>query len=176
MLHARKMRLVPYYEKEGAKGNDFPILSKAEPDRRFDDHERDKYFRIIDSKTVQTPGTPLTRLYREIYHVLHANALNDPDKWQVYRQILQKYLHKLPPPSSGKKKIEPKRYEDKNVKPISEDKILESVPKKFQIKEKKLMDFTRNVENVEWDHKGSVNFRSIFVCYASSQHTAWVCW
>lgn len=145
------MRLVPYREDDA----DLPTLSRVEPDRQFVD-ERDKYFRIVDAKTVQTPGTPLTRLDREMYDILHTDALNDHDKWQIYNQILQKYLHKLPARPAEKKKIEPKKETDKNVIPISDDKILESVPKKFKNKAKKLLDFAKNVDNVEWDEKGLV--------------------
>ena len=146
------MRLVPYHEDD----NDLPTLSRAEPDRRVNDDERDKYFRIVDTKTVQTPGTPLTRLDHEMYDILHTDALNDHDKWQIYRQILQKYLHKLPARPAEKKKIQPKKDEDKNVIPISDDKILETVPNKFKNKAKKLLDFAKSVGNIEWDDKGLV--------------------
>lgn len=149
-MHARKMRLVPYHEGEE---HDLSTLSKVEPDYRVD-KERDKYFRIVESKTVQTPGTPLSRLDREMYDILHTDALNDRDKWQIYRQILQKYLQKLPTPS-GKKKIESKKSDD-NKPPVSNDEILKTVPKKFHIKAKKLLDFAQNVGNIRWDDKGLV--------------------
>ena len=95
MLHAKKMRLVPHHE-----GDDLPNLTHAEPDCY---NVRDKYLCNVDTKTVQTPGTSLTRLDREMYDILHSNALEDRDKWPVYCQISQKYLRK-PPVKSEKKK------------------------------------------------------------------------
>lgn len=128
-----------------------PTLSSVEPDRQIDS-DRDKYFRIIDSKTVQTPGTTLTRLDREMYDILHSNSLDDRDKWQIYRQILQKYLHKL---SSKPEKKTPK-IEAKKTFALNDEKIMESVPKKFKGKAKQLLDFARNLENVEWDGTGAI--------------------
>lgn len=146
MLHAKKMRLVPYNEDEV-----LPTLSSVEPDHRINS-ERDRYFRITDSKTVQTPGTPLTRLDREMYDILHSDSLDDRDKWQIYRQILQKYLQKLP--SKPEKKS--LKIEGKKTFALTDEKIMESVPKKFKGKAKQLLDFARNLENVEWDETGAV--------------------
>ena len=67
MLHAKKMRLVPYYEDDEHPDRFLPV-NKVRADDKIDT-KRDNYFRFINAETVQTPGTPLNRLDKEMHGI-----------------------------------------------------------------------------------------------------------
>ena len=163
------MRLVPYHEDDDKDSADFAKnclpVTRARPDDTIDT-ERDKYFRLVDTQTVQTPGTPLTRLDKEMHNILNSNYADDREKWLQYREILQKYLHKLPAKSAtttttAQQKPDTDQKKDDSESLVSDEKILDTVPVKFKTRAKKLLDFARTAENITWDEKGAVKVNGI---------------
>lgn len=98
----------------------------------------------------------MTRLDRQMHDILNADFVDDRDKWLTYRQVLQKYLRKLPVEDETDSDF--KKSETKNTSEpcVSDEKILETVPAKFKTRAKNLLDFARNISSIEWDDKGIV--------------------
>ena len=70
MEHARKMVLIPHENIQEISGRQQAPM-----------------------KTVQTPGTALTRLDSELSEILNSNVYaNERKKWIAYNQVLQRYL------------------------------------------------------------------------------------
>ena len=150
------MRLVPYYEYDEHPDSFLPV-TKVRADDEIDT-KQDNYFRLINAETVQTPGTPLTRLDKEMHGILNSDHTDDREKWLRYREILQKYLHNLPPKSTSQQKTvsDQKQNEKPSETRVTDDEILNTVPAKFKIKAQKLLDFARNAANIDWNDKGVV--------------------
>lgn len=108
-------------------------------------------------ETVQTPGTPLSRLDAEMNEILHANG-DDREKWARYQQVLFRYLElknaERPAPDP------PKNIAEDEGEPVDntmlDSSILDTVPKKFRNKAKNLVRRLRIAGNVKWDTRGDV--------------------
>lgn len=162
MLHAKKMHLVPYYDDDNDEISDslhksFLPVTKDLADDKIDT-KQDNYFRLVNAETVQTPGTPLTRLDKEMHVILNSSHADDREKWLKYREILQKYLHNLPAKSTSQQKSvsDQKQNENPLDARVTDDEILNTVPAKFKTKAKKLLDFARGSGNIDWNDKGVV--------------------
>lgn len=110
-------------------------------------------------KSVQTKGTILTRLDAEMSDILKSTEMDEREKCMLYHQTLQKYLqYKKETPkkeeesSNNEKETEKKTTLDN----LTNENIIETIPKKFQDKAKKLLDRLRLAGNVKWDNRGSL--------------------
>lgn len=153
MEHARKMVLIPH----------------------------DNIHRLTEVSTgppsVQTTGTPLSRLDSELSEILYSHSYkSERDKWTAYQQVLQRYLHLVEhennntvPNIPTKRKMETFDTANKNddIALINEVKsrlndtlIVDSVPKKFKSKAILLL---RNLHRdavgrkITWDRNGVVS-------------------
>lgn len=119
-------------------------------------------------KTVQTPGTPISRLDAELSDILYSppNSKDDSDerkKCLEYLKILQRYL--------CFKDIEKKKNFDseKLIETVQSDDsqtvedIIESVPKKYKSATKQLLLRIKNAGNVTWDQFGNVSIDGVSI-------------
>lgn len=128
MIHTKKMILVPY----------------------------DSSCCTTSPKTVQTPGTVISRLDEEMSNILNSNQFQDDrEKWLQYRQTLQRYLNLSHQPINDK--IEPTSSVGEEVESKITDKvILESVPKSFRGKAKLFLGYARREGKMFWNNNGEV--------------------
>lgn len=156
MEHARKMVLVPQESIE--------LLTRSSNDR-----------------TVQTPGTTLSRLDEEMNEILNSDNFKDErEKCKAYLQVLQRYLHfvggmkrNTTPPKDDALRVIYSRDEEEEGKEEEEKKnkigcmsdsfILESVPQKFRLKAKLLLDHLHsNASNrLNWDNYGTISIDGV---------------
>lgn len=80
MQHARKMVLVPE-----------DSINKIHQNIQNDTVVKEIQEQPI-LRTVQTPGTNLTRLDAELSEILNSDEANEHIKWKNYQQVLQRYL------------------------------------------------------------------------------------
>ena len=123
MKHARKMILVPF----------------------------DSTCRPACHPTVQTPGNPISRLDEEMSQILNSRDFtDDKEKWTMYSQTLQRYLHAVNPPAGGPQS-ETERVEEVR---INDQMILDSVPQTFKKRAKSFLEFLKQVKSLSWDENG----------------------
>lgn len=121
--------------------------------------------------SVQTPGTPTSRLDAEMNEILNSsNNMNEREKWQQYSQVLQRYLHFKD--SDRKHKKEEKEDENKeeneeaDVGGFTEQidtHILESVPSKYRHKSLQLLRHLRNFSGITWDADGKTFLDGVLI-------------
>lgn len=106
--------------------------------------------------TVQTPGTPLTRLDREMSEISASSKFKDErEKWSSYQEVLERYLRKknpdtvVKPPDDGLGKTEAEKEKDLNV-----EIILQNVAKTHRDGAKQLLHFIDKTSNVTWNRDG----------------------
>lgn len=148
MEHARKMILLPQESVDRLQG----LMVSQDP------------------KTVQTPGTPMTRLDEEMSNILTSTSCkNDSAKWALYNQALQRYLTVKDIGNEDKEKFNPRedsgtdqdgdsresKLEQQMVKDI-DTSIVETVPRKWRLKATQLLKRLRMTGEVTWDKRGSV--------------------
>ena len=150
MEHARKMILIP----------------------------RESVDQLVQSKTVQTPGTSLSRLHAEMSEILNSSqSKTDREKWKRYHQVLQRFLNlKEVKDEAGKirkKKTERMDLEDgfastgkssKESGEFVEEKsgefdinILENIPATFRKNGIKLLQSLKSDGRVTWGPTGAVS-------------------
>ena len=161
MEHARKMVLIPHE-------NIREILGRQQ----------------APMKTVQTPGTTLTRLDSELSEILNSNVYaNEREKWIAYNQVLQRYLRLVEHEKSltatmsqNKTNGEEEGEEEERVSEemqaqsavladgiksrLNDTLIIDTVPKKFRAKAKLLLrNMHRNASpgKIVWDKNGVVS-------------------
>ena len=89
MEHAKKMILVP----------------QTSVERLQNTFARDKI------KSVQTPGSVTSRLDAEMNDILNSSTCKDErEKWSLYRQVLQRYLHFKEGETVGQEERSKKKY------------------------------------------------------------------
>lgn len=141
--------------------------------------------RISNNKTIQTPGTTLSRLDEEMSEILNSNKfMNEREKCRAYLQILQRYLYfvegakrntiasKVFPPklntTTTHKITEPIDLEEEDEEGEKNDHmndsfILETVPPKYRQKAKLLLHHIHvNADNrFVWDKYGVVTIDGV---------------
>ena len=133
--------------------------------------------RISNEKTIQTPGTTLSRLDGEMSEILNSsNYTNEREKCRAYLQTLQRYLYfvegskRNTKPSKSTTTTVHKVGEHINLEEEEEEKdrindsfILESVPSKYRQKAKLLLHHLHfNSDNrFVWDKYGVVSIDGI---------------
>ena len=106
-------------------------------------------------KSVQTPGTASKRLDAEMSNVLNSDIYeNDREKWNSFQQVLSRYLA-LKNIDSAKKRDAEEKKDKKNKEEDVDEKLqifnlLQNVPKTYNDKANKLIEFIEKMPNVEW--------------------------
>ena len=109
-----------------------------------------------DSHTVQTPGTPASRLDQEMSDILNSQ-MDDREKYSLYQQALLGFLKVKDetaspiPPSATFLPTEDKRNDD------LERHIIESLPKKFRLHGSNLLRHLKNSGKVTWNDHGIIS-------------------
>lgn len=115
-------------------------------------------------KTVQTPGTELTRLDHEMHRILNSDPKDEGAKWKMYQQVLQRFL-RLTEEMRGHhlEKMETtdveKPAEDPQDVADMENIVMESVPARYKVKARLLYKTLQNTPNnvFSWNDKGTVS-------------------
>lgn len=132
MEHARRMILVP---EENAKR--FQQLLNLPP-------------------TTQTPGTPLSRLDRDMYEISRSDDFRDErEKWASYQNVLERYLRKKNPDPVLPSREEPAENTrpDNDAEVENVDFVLQKVAKVDRDRAKQLLQFIDKTSNVKWRRK-----------------------
>ena len=130
-------------------------------------------------KTVQTPGTSLSRLDSEMSEILKSSQLeNDREKWSRYHQVLQRYLNLKEVGEETDKKRKKKNEQMDNavdsasvaekpkdateeregeVKPRGDSFVVENVPAKFRDNASNLVKSLRLDGRVRWNPNGAIS-------------------
>lgn len=133
MEHARKMILVP---EENAKR--FQQLLNLPP-------------------TVQTRGTALTRLDREMSEISNSNSFRDDrEKWASYQNVLEQYLRKKNPEKPVEKDEGIEKTEEEKEKNLRVEAILQGVSKTFRSRAKQILEFVDKTSNIRYTDKGKL--------------------
>ena len=152
MEHAKKMILLP----------------QASVERLQNTFVHDKI------KSVQTPGSVTSRLDAEMSDILNSSTCKDErEKWSLYRQVLQRYLHfkeaeTREKEEKSKKNIQTgaKEFSQERSNEVEEDDeeqektedayIIDSIPPKYKQKAKNLLRGLRAGGLIVWNNLGSV--------------------
>lgn len=103
--------------------------------------------------TVQTPGNSMTRLDEEMGKILNSrNFPSDREKWSQYSQTLQRYLNLV-----GPEKQPQATSTIEELVGLTDQNIVNNVPKSFRHKTKLFIDFLRQTNAVTWDNTGRVS-------------------
>lgn len=167
MEHARKLVLVPSENIQQINN------INNNPGNNNNNNNNDQMAAEVSS--VQTKGTPLTRLDEQMAEILKSNAYDsDRDKWSAYLQVLQRYLsltmeanqQQLVSGDKATKKESPENAAETATliaelkSHLNDTVIVDSVPKKYRRKAKMLLNsLHRNASSnkkIQWDNDGVV--------------------
>jgi len=139
---------------------------------------------ILNDKTIQTPGTTLSRLDEEMREILNSNKFaNEREKCTAYLQILQRYLYfveeakrsmitksTINPVDDVYKTNQLHYSENEEMKKTEKERmndsfILDSVPLKFRQKAKLLLNHLHSnaSDRLAWDKYGVISIDGIRV-------------
>jgi len=139
---------------------------------------------ILNDKTIQTPGTTLSRLDEEMREILNSNKFaNEREKCTAYLQILQRYLYFVEEAKRNmttKSTINPvddvyktnqldysenEEMKKTEKKRLNDSFILDSVPLKFRQKAKLLLNHLHSnaSDKLAWDKYGVISIDGIRV-------------
>ena len=115
-------------------------------------------------KSVQTPDSVTSRLDAEMNEILNSpTCKDDREKWTLYRQVLQRYLH-FKGNEGGEK------YKNDSVVDLEEETdqridagIIYTIPKRYKEKAKQLMQRLRACGKVVWDANDAVTIDGTLV-------------
>lgn len=144
MQHARKMVLVPE-----------DSINKISRNSQLDTKSDDEVLQNSILKTVQTPGTNLTRLDTEMSEILNSNDSDAYAKWKKYQQTLQRYLFFR----DNVKKSDDVSPNSEVTNGIDDETIAASVPSTWRRKAVGLIQFLKRPEvapRISWDNRGTV--------------------
>lgn len=116
-------------------------------------------------KSVQTPGTPISRLDAKMNDILYSNKDDEREKCLQYLQSLQRYLNLKE--HDFKKTQVPKEDKIKESKNVAEEdsldvaSIAETVPKKYRMNATLLAQRLRDTNVVSWDKFGAVSIDGV---------------
>lgn len=111
-------------------------------------------------KSVQTPGSASKRLDAEMSDVLNSDIYeNDREKWNSFQQVLSRFLALKNIDSAKKRAVE--EEEKKKKIPDANEKLrifnlLQNVPKTYNDKANKLIQFIEKAPNIEWRKSGEI--------------------
>ena len=109
-------------------------------------------------KSSQTPGTPSKRLDAEMSDVLNSDIYeNDREKWNNYQQVFQRFLALRNIDDAKKRKVEEKKKSTEDVdEKMQVFNVLQNVPKTYNAKANKLLEFIEKAPNIEWHKSGKI--------------------
>lgn len=160
MEHARKMVLIP--EETFRKTNSMPeYMPQHQTQDQGECHEDTNKI-----KSVQTPGTVLSRLDSEMYKILNFSNKSAYDKWQLYSQVLHRFLQFLKD-DYDELNTESISNVDRNDDEIDEKKfissqdrhIIKTVPQKYRDKAAQLISRLHQAgqHQIFWDENDRVS-------------------
>lgn len=139
---------------------------------------------ILNDRTIQTPGTTLSRLDEEMREILNSNKFPDErEKCKAYLQILQRYLYfveeakrntttktTITPVDDVYRAIQSVYSKGEEMKETEKERmndsfILDSVPLKFRQKAKLLINHLHSnaLDRLTWDKYGVVSIDGVRV-------------
>lgn len=165
MEYARKMILVPEssikQDQYLAKKNSHIVDCDA------------KQSRDNTLKSVQTPGTVCSRLDNEMSEILNSTDKNEHDKWLLYCQALQRYLHFIDNNNVLKSTLEEEKNKnivekvetvEAKIEPhakneFEDSRLIESVPNTYRWKAQHLLSRLHEAgkQQISWNDKGTVS-------------------
>lgn len=119
---------------------------------------------LEQERSVQTPGTTLSRLDAEMDEILRSvTPSNQREKWKLYQQVLQRYQFftdeerrptSTPDSSDGKPSTEP----EPTAEQTTDEAIVASVPGKYKKQAQQLLNYLHERSNTRltWDKAGLV--------------------
>ena len=114
-----------------------------------------------EENTTQTPGDNLSRLDAEMFDILHSKKVKDVhEKCQNYLQVLRRYLFFRENERSNRSDAQREIDEiDETLAPLTEEDILDGVPKAYQRKVRLLLRHWKTVapERLKWNNDGTVS-------------------
>lgn len=114
--------------------------------------------------TVQTRGTALSRLDKEMSEISNSNAYRDErEKWASYQNVLEQYLRRKIPDPVRREENDPTASEqdDKREKQTRYETVLRNVAKTFRGRARELLEFIDKSSNIEWTKDGRVVIDSV---------------
>ena len=115
---------------------------------------------LIPQETVQRlqgDKTDVTALDKEMSTILKNNKLSDADKWKLYDQALQRFLHVT---DQRRKTIKiGMKTTEKEEDGSFQDLVVTTVPKKFQRKAMTLYDKLASNPQLSWSQNGEVTIK-----------------
>ena len=155
MEHARKMILVPADKNSEATDSNNQQLQQ-------------QYLLSRDlEKTVQTPGTPTSRLDAQMLDILKSDEFPDLNaKSNAYQQALQRFLTaKANSRVNQNLEIEKLQHEvdEQEASRNFDDEIINTVPVKYREKARSFLMFARKVNSLTWDDAGRVRVRGLLL-------------
>lgn len=108
--------------------------------------------------TVQTPGTPVSRVDSEMSDILDLKNIDDSEKWKMFQEAFVRFLAAKNFENVQAPSKEPNDAKTEEVAPVSEDAVLATVPSKYQAKAKMLVRALQNLpsQTFAWDENGAV--------------------
>ena len=150
MEHARKMILVP-----------------AENEATVNQQQQQNLLSMDLEKTVQTPGTPISRLDAQMRDILQSDEFPDLNaKSKAYQQALQRFLTaKASSRANQNLELEKLQHEVDELEASRnfDDEIINTVPAKYREKARSFLMFARKVNSVTWDDAGRVRVRGLLL-------------
>lgn len=160
MEHARKMVFIP--EETFKKNSLMPESTQQQQQQHNQDESNEDSNKI---KSVQTPGTVLSRLDSEMYKILNFSNKSAYDKWQLYSQVLHRFLQFLKDDDldvNTESILNIDRSDDSSDEKkiiLSQDRhILETVPQKYRDKANQLISRLHQAgkHHIFWDKSDKV--------------------
>ena len=121
--------------------------------------------------TMQTPGTPTSRLDKEMSKIINSTSIQDDrEKYAMYQQALERFMY-------YKKNDDTKKFQVSGVNALGDinevskvnndedtneenskvdESIINCVPEKFQLKAKMLLQRLHDFGDVTWDNRGKI--------------------
>ena len=99
--------------------------------------------------------TDVTALDKEMTNILKNNKLSDTEKWKLYNQTLQRYLHVT---DQHRKTIEIAMTTAEDPT-LLQDALKSTVPKKYQSKAMQLYVILRRSKDISWSQNGEVTIK-----------------
>lgn len=113
---------------------------------------------ITESESVQTPGDNLSRLDAEMVEILNSKKyLNEQDKCKHYLQVLRRYLF-FKDHERERDSMNVTDEVEAALLPLSEEAVIESVPKIYVQKARRLIKHLKSHEpgRFKWENTGTV--------------------
>ena len=159
MERARKMVIVPEETLQRLRnaGTTLEPVPAAQPQQQTESNTSPK------DPSIQTTGNNLSRLDSEMHDIIHSKTIADEyEKYLKYLQVLRRYLFFKEDERSIERQRDAVQRGIKEIDtvsaPLSDDKILENIPKSYERKAKLLLRHWRTAapDRLKWDNTGRI--------------------